>query len=93
MIKYTIEFELHPDKLNEFTLSWKHFYDNTRETEGLSNCKMNEIGENCHEILMTWSERYYLNLFMKGEWFNFLHGAVNVLGDKSVITQRDIQPD
>ena len=93
MIQYTIQFELHPDKLNEFRLSWKYFCNNTRETEGLGDCKMLEIGDNCHEISMTWSERYYLNLFMKGEWYNFLHGAVNVLGDKSVITQRDVQPD
>jgi hypothetical protein len=91
MIQYTIQFELPPNKLNEFKLSWNRFYSNTRETEGLDNCKMTEIGDNCHEILMTWSERYYLSLFMKGDWYNFLHGAVNVLGDKSVITQRDVQ--
>jgi hypothetical protein len=93
MIQYTIQFELNPDKLNEFTLSWKYFYKNTREAEGLNDCKMIEIGDNHHEISMTWSERYYLNLFMKGEWHNFLQGAVNVLGDKSIITQKDIQPD
>jgi len=91
MIKYTIQFELHPDKLNEFSLFWKRFYKSNREAEGLNDCKMVEIGDNHHEILMTWSEQYYLNLFMKGEWYNYLHGAVNVLGDKSVIIQRDVQ--
>ena len=91
MIRYTIQFKLHPDKANEFAHSWKCFYDNTRETEGLDDCKMIEVRDSHHEILMTWSERYYLNLFMKGEWYNFLHGAVNVLGDNSVITQKDVE--
>ena len=91
MIQYTIQFKLNPDKSNEFAHSWKCFCDNTQETEGLNDCKMFEIADNHHEILMTWSERYYLNLFMKGEWYNFLHGAVNVLGDESVITQRDVE--
>jgi len=90
MIHYTIQFELHPDKLNEFTLSWKYFSDHTKDAEGLSSCKKIDMGDNHHEISMTWSERYYLNLFMKGEWSNFLHGAVNVLGDKSIITQKDV---
>lgn len=93
MIEYTIRFELNPDKLNEFSLSWKFFCNNTKEAEGLSSCKMIDMGDNHHEISMTWSERYYLSLFMKGEWYDFLHGAVNVLGDRSVITQRDIPPD
>jgi len=91
MIQYTIQFELHPDKLNEFTLSWKFFCDNARETAGLRDCKMFEIGDNEHVISMTWSEKYYLNLFTKGEWYNYLHGAVNVLGDRSIITQKDVQ--
>jgi len=90
MIEYTIRFELHPEKVNEFTHSWKYFCENTMETEGLSKCKMIDTGDKQHEISMTWSERYYLNQFMKGEWYNFLQGAVSVLGDKSIITQRDI---
>lgn len=91
MIQYTIQFELHPDKANEFAHSWKYFCDNIKETEGLNECKMLELGEDNQEISMTWSERFYLNLFMKCEWYDFLHGAVNVLGDNSVITQRDVQ--
>ncbi len=93
MIEYTIRFELEPDKVNEFTLSWKCFCDHAMETEGLSSCKMIDMGDKHQEISMTWSERYYLNLFMKGEWYDFLQGAVNVLGDKSIITQKDIQSD
>jgi hypothetical protein len=93
MIQYTIQFKLHPEKANELAHSWKYFCDNTKETVGLNECKILELGEDHHEISMTWSERYYLNLFMKGEWYNFIHGAVNVLGDKSVITQRDVQPE
>lgn len=92
MIQYTIQFELYPDKANEFAHSWKYFCDNTKETEGLNECKMIEVGKNHHKILMTWTERFYLNRFMNCEWYNFLHGAVNVLGDNSVITQRDFQP-
>jgi hypothetical protein len=93
MIEYTIRFELEPDKVNEFTHSWKCFYDNTKETDGLSNCNMVDRGDKHYEISMTWAERFYLNLFMKGEWYDFLQGAVNVLGDKSIITQKDVQPD
>ena len=93
MIHYTIQFELHPDKATEFAHSWKYFCEHTKETEGLRDCKMLEIEDNCHEISMTWTERFYMNRFMRGEWYNFLQGAVNVLGDKSVITQRDVQPD
>ena len=91
MIQYTIQFEQLPDKVNEFCLSWESFYLNTKDTEGLNECKMTEIGQSSHEIAMVWSERYYMNLFIKSEWYNFLHGAINVLGDKSVITQRDVQ--
>ena len=91
MILYTIQFELYPDKANEFALSWKYFCEHTRETEGLRDCKMTETPGNCQEISMTWTERYHLNKFMRGDWYNFLQGAVNVLGDKSVITQRDVQ--
>ena len=93
MIEYTIQFELPPDRVNEFEHSWKYFCDNTKGTEGLKDCKMVEKGNNYHEISMTWTERFYLNLFMKCEWHTFLQGAVNVLGDKSTITQTDIQSD
>jgi len=92
MIQYTIQFELHPEKANEFAHSWKYFCDNTKKAEGLIECKMLEAGEDNQEISMIWSERFYLNLFMKGEWYNFLQGAVSVLGDNSVITQRDFKP-
>jgi len=93
MIQYTIRFKLHPDKVNEFAHSWKYFCKHIQETEGLEDYRMAEVGGNQHEISMTWSERFYLNLFMKGEWYNFLHGAVNVLGDNSIITQKEIQPE
>ena len=93
MIQYTIHFELHPGKENEFSLSWNSFYENTKEAEGLSICKISDFGKSHHEIEMIWKEQFYLNLFMKGEWYNFLQGAISVLGDKSVITQRDIKPE
>ena len=91
MIEYTIQFELHPDNVNEFELSWKCFTDHIREAEGLKDCQISEVGENIQQIQMTWTERYYLNLFMRDEWYTFLQGAVNVLGNNSVITQREIQ--
>jgi len=93
MIQYTFQFELHPDKVNEFAHSWKYFCKHIQKIEGLEDCRMADVGGNQYEISMTWSERFYLNLFMKGEWYNFLHGAVNVLGDKSIITQKEIQPE
>ena len=93
MIEYTIRFELEPDKVNEFTLSWKCFCDHAMETEGLSSCKMIDMGDKHQEISMTWSESYYLNQFKRDKWFDFLQGAVSVLSDKSVITQRDIPSD
>ena len=91
MIHYTIQFELQPDKLNEFKLSWDSFYKNTKEADGLKSCKIIETAESHHQIEMIWIEQYYLNLFMKGDWYTFLHGAINVLGDRSVITQRDVE--
>jgi hypothetical protein len=93
MIQYTIQFKLHPGKANEFARSWKYFCEQTRDTEGLDYCNMTQKKDDYHEISMTWSERFYLNLFMKGEWHNFLHGAVNVLGDASIITQKEIQAE
>ena len=93
MIEYTIRLELEPEKVNEFAQSWKFFCDHAKETEGLCNCTMTDLGDKYYEISMTWSERYYLNLFMKGEWYNFILGAVSVLGEKSVITQRDVHSD
>ena len=90
MIHYTIRFDLKPDKENEFKLSWNSFYENTKESEGLKTCNIKEIGDSHHQIEMIWIEQYYLNLFMKGEWYNFLNGAINVLGDRSVITQGDV---
>lgn len=92
MIQYTIRFHLHPDKQNEFSRSWQYFCKNVSDTNGLDECKITETGDDFHEILMTWSERFYLNLFMKDEWYNFLHGAVNVLGDNSEIIQKDVKP-
>jgi len=91
MVLYTIQFELHPDKENEFRLSWDSFYSNAKEAEGLNTCKIINKGNSQHEIEMVWKEQYYLNLFMKEDWHNFLHGAISVLGDKSVITQRHIE--
>ena len=91
MIHYTIRFDLKPDKENEFKLSWNSFYENTKESEGLKTCNIKEIGDSHHQIEMIWIEQYYLNLFMKGEWCNFIHGAINVLGERSVITQRDVE--
>jgi len=93
MIQYTIQFELHPDKLNEFTISWESFCKHSRDEEGLLKCNMSEKGKSLYEIEMKWSEQFYLNLFMKGEWYNFLHGAINVLGDKSIITQKEIKAE
>ena len=91
MIHYTIQFELQPDKENEFKLSWNSFFENTKEADGLKSCKIKELEDSHQQIEMIWLEQYYLNLFMKGEWYNFLHGAINVLGDRSVITQRDVK--
>ena len=82
---------MQPDNENEFKLSWTSFYENIKEAEGLKTCKISETGENNYQIEMIWIEKYYLNLFMKGEWYNFLHGAINVLGNRSVITQRDVE--
>ena len=91
MIHYTIQFELNPDKLNEFNLSWNSFCENTKEAEGLKSCQIKELGNMLHQIEMIWLEQYYINLFMKGDWYNFLIGAINVLGDRSIITQRDVE--
>ncbi len=93
MIQYTIQFELHPDKLNEFNLSWDSFHEHSKDADGLSTCKIIDLSESCREIEMVWKEQYYLNLFMKGKWYNFLQGAIAVLGDKSVITQRDLESE
>jgi hypothetical protein len=90
MIHYSIKFYLHPDKQNEFSHSWTCFSEHVEETEGLNDCKMTRTEDDVHEILLIWSERYYLNLFMNDEWYKFLHGAVNVLGKNSVITQKEI---
>ncbi|MDX2431018.1 MAG: hypothetical protein QNK35_08795 [Bacteroides sp.] len=93
MIQYTIRFELYPSKENEFSLSWNSFYENTKGTDGLSICKISDLGKSHREIEMIWKEQYYLNLFMKGEWYNFLQGAIAVLGDRSIITQRDVETE
>ena len=93
MIQYTIRFELYPEKLNEFTLSWETFCQNTQETEGLNDCNMEEIEVNNFEIVMLWAEQFYLNLFMKGEWYTFLRGAINVLGEESIIIQKQVLPE
>jgi hypothetical protein len=91
MIQYTIQFELFPDKVDEFILSWKSFYENTMEFEGLKLCEMTEIKDYNYEIKMNWSEKFYLNMFLNGEWNNFLQGAINVLGSENMITQKTIQ--
>ena len=91
MIQYTIQFELFPDKVNEFLLSWKSFCENTRDAEGLNHCVMTEIKNHNYEIVMNWTEKYYLNIFLYGEWNNFLQGAINVLGSENMITQKSIQ--
>ncbi len=93
MIQYTIQFELYPEKLDEFNLSWESFCLNTRETEGLSECTMKEKKANNYEIVMIWSEQFYLNLFMKEQWYNFLRGAINVLGEESIIIQKQVLPE
>ena len=90
MIQYTIQFELFPDKIDEFLHSWKSFCENTKETEGLNLCVMNEIKDHSYEIVMNWSDKFYLNLFLNGEWNNFLQGAINVLGSENMITQKSI---
>ena len=91
MIQYTIQFELFPEKVDEFLLSWKSFCENTREAEGLNHCVMTEIEDHNYEIVMNWTEKYYLNIFLNGEWNNFLQGAINVLGSENMITQKSIQ--
>ena len=91
MIQYTIQFELFPDKIDEFLLSWKSFCENTNETEGLNHCVMNKMENHNYEIVMSWSEKFYLNMFLNGEWNNFLQGAINVLGSENMIIQKSIQ--
>ena len=91
MIKYTLQFELHPDNLNEFKLSWESFCDNAKGTDGLRTCKINHLGNTLHEIVMIWKDPFYLNLFKKGDWHNFLLGAISVLGDKSVFKQSNLE--
>ncbi len=91
MIQYTIQFELYPDKVDEFILSWKSFYENTKAAEGLNHCEMMEINKHNYEIRMNWTEKFYLNIYLNGEWNNFLQGAINVLGSENMITQKSIQ--
>lgn len=91
MIHYTILFQLQPDKENEFSLSWDSFYSNMKEIDGLNACTIMDVGQNQHKIEMIWNDQYYLNLFMKGEWHTFLHGAISVLGNKSEIIQKFIE--
>ena len=91
MIQYSIQFELFPDKVDEFLISWKSFCENTREAEGLNQCVMTKIRDRNYEIVMNWTEKYYLNMFLNGEWNHFLQGAINVLGSENMITQKSIQ--
>ena len=91
MIQYTIQFELFPEKVDEFMMSWKSFCENNNEAEGLSHCEMNEMADNNYEIVMNWTEKYYLNIFLGGEWNQYLQGAINVLGSENMITQKTIQ--
>lgn len=88
MIQYIIQFELYPEKEEEFFQSWKSFCSHTREAEGLDRCEMIKIQENQYEISMNWSEKFYLNIYLEGEWNNFLQGAINVLGMEKMITQK-----
>lgn len=90
MIQYIIQFELYPDKEEEFFQSWNSFRHHTEETEGLDRCDMNKIRENQYEIRMNWSEKYYLNMYLDGDWNNFLHGAISVLGSENLVTQKTI---
>ena len=91
MIKYTILFELHPYNLNEFMLSWESFNEHAKGTDGLRTCKIYHLENTQHEIVMIWKDPFYLNLFKKGDWHNFLLGAISVLGEKSVFTQRNLE--
>ncbi len=76
---------------HEFILSWKSFYENTKAAEGLNHCEMMEINKHNYEIRMNWTEKFYLSMFLNGEWNNFLQGAINVLGSENMITQKSIQ--
>jgi quinol monooxygenase YgiN len=91
VVQLTIHFKLLPDKLNEFTLSWESFCHHIKRTEGLSEYNFHQFGENNCDIVLLWKDQQCLNKFMQIDWYKFLLGAIDVLGDNKSITQKQLQ--
>ena len=91
MVQLTIHFKLLPDKLNEFTLSWESFCQHIKNTEGLSDYSLNQSEENNCEIVLLMKDQQSLDDFMQSDWYKFLHGAIEVLGENKNVLQKQNQ--
>ena len=91
MVQLTIQFGLLPDKLSEFTLSWESFCQHIKSTKGLSKYAFNRLGENNCDIVLLMKDQQCLDSFMQGDWYKFLYGAIDVLGENKNIQQKQIQ--
>ncbi len=91
MIQLTIHVDLLPDKLNEFNQSWEFFIQHTKNSKDLSSYSMKTDGPSECNIKLNCASRKQLNLFMKGEWYEFLMGAIQTLSN--TIETKQIQLD
>ena len=91
MVQITIHFGLLPDKLNEFILSWESFCKHVENIEGLTDWSLNQARNNIIEIVLLWNDQQHLDDFMACEWYKYLNGAIEVLGEKRSITQKEIK--
>ena len=87
MIQLAIHVDLLPDKLNEFNQSWETFIQHKNTIKGLTWCHKNNLGNHSCDIILQCNNQRQMDLFMQSEWYNFLMGAIQTLGDKSETKQ------
>lgn len=92
MIQLTIHVDLLPDKLNEFNQSWGSFTNNAKHITGLTSYSMKSMNDNACEIILNCISKKQMDLFMQNEWYEFLLGAIQTLGDKSESKQESVEP-
>lgn len=61
--------------------------------DGLLDWSLDQIEKDILEleIVLQWKDQHYLDHFMECEWYKFLFGAIDVLGENLKITNKEVQ--
>ena len=79
MLQQCFKIKLQSDKSKEFIQCWQSFTQHIKDMEGTS-CSIKEQDKNNYELIFNFEKETQLNSFQQNEWYTFLMGGIQTLG-------------